>query len=440
MKMNNPNHQFRPSGANYKPNSAGFTKAEFDFLKAYLNGAHDNNYQLCQGVPSSSGADTVIRHSVASYAGTFGSTSVGIIVTGIPEAPIIIKNSTNVAVIPYANMPWPADATYLTRGPDFLKTHGVGAYRCASLNVKIEDETAEVYQTGHILAVRNPAAIDMTYIQDNGLASLPYAQLGIRVVESIPDSDDDCTSISSNVYNGKSRDGLYAVLPYNEPLCPFIQRDCPDNKAVYSHGGSASNINASVYSLGHPLAVKYGKEPSIYLPLTNGSTPSETYAVVNSIQCSPSNMQSLMIFGSGLDATHTTWRITVQATWEFVTAVGSDLSDLMKAPMPTNLGVLTAASEVFRGMPAAYPASANFWNEIWDKFKDVYQTLSPMAGKLISALPPSMGAPAGIAKGVLDILTDTKKEVKEATKAMKGAKSSLQGASASASRKKDGGR
>jgi hypothetical protein len=416
--------QFAPSGPNYNPGPiAGLRPEELDFLRGYLNGMHDNNFTKVTGCPSSSGVDTVTRHCVATT--TLNAPAggrVSMMITGIPEAPIIYTTnaaSANIRVVPYANAPNPAqDPTAYTS--DFLKTHGVGRYRCATLAVRIDDLTAPMYRKGSIYAARNPSAVDITPVLDvaPGAAANAYITLGIRAVESLPVTDTDVASLSANMYTGNMEDGLYAPLPYMEPLNPFINRDAPERKGVWGIATHDDDINTGVLYKANILGVKLSTNPNIFLPRSDDGVGG-SLIVNNNIPCHPENMQSLAIYMAGLDAVNSSMRVTVTSTWEYVTSVGTDWADLIHPPMASNHKLLLIASEVFRGMPAAYHAKANSWNEIWSRFKELYSNVSPYADKLIGYLPPQYAAPAAAAKSLLDTVTDAKKEIKKAeTKAI----------------------
>lgn len=408
-----------PSGPGYNPAiPTGITESEFDYLKAYLNGSHDNNFNRCPGCPSSSGTDTVLRHSIATTTiDNITGGSLSLVVTGIPEAPLIYttnNSAINVNVVPYNNMPNPTGA-YTNYSSDFLKGHGVGRYRCCSLAFKLEDQTPPMYQKGTIMAARNPSAIDIVPFAFAGLGgqTLEYQTTCVRVVETLPLAESNITALSSNVYTGNVKDGLYSPIPYLEPTNPFINRDSPDNKAVYSVGTTPTNVNQAVMNHANVLGVKAGADPLLYLVKSTGTTVS-TLVTDGLIPVHPENMQTLAVYAHGMDPVEAVLRLTVVSTWEFVTSSGSDWADLIKPPMRTNFQLLALASEVFRGMPAAYPASANAWNDVWTRFKDVYgKYVSPIAKNLIQNLPPQYAGPAAAVKGLLDTVADAKQDIKQ---------------------------
>lgn len=428
MNKVHTNHpSWLPSGKGYSPKILGLKEPEVDFLKGYLNGHHDNNYLRVPGCPSSSGTDTVVRHCVATATlPANGSTSLSMAFTGIPEAPIICNDGTTFFIIPYSNCPNPVQ-TAVNPVSDFLKASGVGEYRCVSYSVRIDDLTAPMYRKGAIMAVRNPSAVDLVPVATAAAFNgLPIGTtLYSRVVDYLPTDETAITSISSNNYIGPLEEGLYAVLPYQDPLNPFIKRDCRDNKAVYSISTSATAINTVQYVM-NVLGARVSSSPNVNLILRTSGV-SSSFATNDLIACSKDNMQSLLVRASGMDPVNGVLRVSVMSTWEYITATNGTFADLMKPPMKTNLALLQAASEVFRAMPAAYKASANGFDEIWTSFKKIYgDYVEPVARSVISNLPPQYAPAAGVVKGLLDTVTDVKKDMKGEVKEVKSLVQDLQ--------------
>lgn len=435
---------FAPSGPSYSPSRPKeFNEEETAFLKAYLNGSHDNNYLRCPGCPSGSGTDVVLKHHVASTTiNTIVGGTLTVLITGMPEAPIMYMTNgiASSRVVPYSNMP-AGTTVYNAYGADYLKGHGVGRYRCASMAVKVIDDTPSLYQKGSLLSVRNPSAIDRVPITFKPAAETATRTNWLRVVEEFPTNEAAITSVSSNVYVGSAKDGFYTPMPYLDPLNPFINRDAPAHKAVYTETVDVLNdINGGIQSRANILAYKVSGSADLHTQSLLGGGGVNT-AVDGLCPVHPENMQTQMILITGVDPVNAVFRISVVSTWEYVTSVGTDWSDSMQPPMRTNLHLLAFASEVFRGMPAGYPASANAWNDIWTRIKDTYANyVSPFATKLISNLPPQYAGPAAAAKTLLDAVADVKAEVKDATKAIAHAAQASASASAMPSTPRQSGR
>jgi len=419
--------RFLPSGQSYNP-IAKLSPANIDFLKSYLNGSHDNNFQKSAGAPMGAGLDSIVRHTyLEADIAADANGKISILVSGVPEAPLVYYNSSTstVTVQPWANMPWGASSTYTAQSPDNFKNHGYEAYRCTGMAVRIDDVTAPIAKQGSIMTARLPRSCDLTPVIDGTSLATLSVPLKIRALETLPTTPNDITSISNNVYSGSSQDGVYAVLPSIDPLMPFIWRDGPDNKAVYNLAVSRTSVN-TVDSVANVLGVKVAGSGNILLPLMSGAVPVVDATYPGLIPAHPSNMMTQSILGYGLSpftaSNVTNWHVRICASWEFILGVGATEQDLIRAPMEPNMSVMLAAASCIRTLPGGYPASANLWNEIWDKFKDVYSNyVSPIATKVISALPPGYSDIANGAKGIMDMLTDTKAAAKQATSAAKSA-------------------
>lgn len=426
-----------PSGQKYNPATAGLSQNEVAWLKAYLNGSHNDNYVRCLGAPSSTGTNTVTRHCmVTRQIAADANGVVSLIVTGIPEAPLVVLDTfANVPnVYQYNTMPGPDPNLSSAPSPDFLKLHGIESYRCVSLALKMVDETAEIQQRGNIMSTRVPGGVDLVPFGALALDALWGTRTpSVRAVDLLPIQESDLTSVNSNVYTGFAKDGLYATIPAIDPLLSFIHRDTDANKAVYTQAGNYTDVNATILGMQHPLGVKLGTTSAIRLPKIGGGAPSVSLKSDGLIAASPSNMMSQIVFANGLSTVAgnvSTFRVTVMSTWEFVIGAGSDLGDQVRPPLPTNFAVLAMASQVFREMPVAYPASANFWNEIWEKAKDVYSNyISPLAEGAIKALPPQYAAGAGGIKAILDAVTRTEKKADKAAATAEKASSTAERAS-----------
>jgi hypothetical protein len=422
----NFNH-FAPSGGGYRPSRGKFTEDEFNFLKAYLNGSHDNNYQRSPGAPNTSGFQTVVKHYVASgiIKPNAAETAISLAITGIPEAPIIVASTVSsvATTMQYNNLP-----TVPSTGPvgwqaDYLKSHGVGSYRCVSLSCKIVDETPPMYRKGTILVARNPSGFDDNPL-DIPTADVSYAathRAYLRSYDSLPQVDADILSLSNTAYVGPTEDGTYFTLPALNPEFEFMDRKDEHSKAVFSAGTTATNINI-VQQIGNPLAVKVGLAAALGLVtgingagLGNQTYPAtgSNYDVASIIPVHPSTMCSASVLINGLDNENSVLRVSVVSSWEYIVGFNSDWTEASHQPMNTNLKVLQAASMTFASMPDAYPAAANFWNEIWDKFKGIYRDLEPTIQKVVSSLPPEYAAPAHSVKTFVDKLTDTNKKTEK---------------------------
>jgi len=423
--------RFLPSGQSYNP-TAKLSPANIDFLKSYLNGSHDNNFQKSAGAPMGAGLDSIVRHTyLEADIAADANGKISILVSGVPEAPLVYYNSSTstVTVQPWANMPWGASSPYISQASDNFKIHGYEAYRCTGLAIRVDDVTAQIAKQGSVITARLPRSCDLTPVADGTSLATASLPLKIRALETLPTGPNDITAISNNVYSGSSQDGVYAVLPSIDPLMPFIWRDGPDNKAVYSLGTSLTNVN-SVNSVANVLGVKVAGSGNILLPLMSGAIPGVNLTSAGLIPVHPSNMMTQSILGYGLApssaTTPTNWHVRMCASWEFILGVGATEQDLIRAPLEPNMSVMLAAAACVRALPGGYPASANLWNEIWDKFKDVYSNyVSPIATKVISALPPGYSDIANGAKGIMDMLTDTKAAANQATSAAKSASAAV---------------
>lgn len=405
---------YLPSGPTYSPPKRQLSTEEFDFIKGYINGMHDNNFVRNPGVPFGPGLDSVRKNTILSTTvSADGNGQILLLVTGHPEAPLIqYKTDSGLwSVWSFPGMPRPdSAANYYSRYPDWMKVHGVEAYRNCGLQVRCDNTTANLYRGGKILAGLSPTGADIVPIVQ---PSVTYRPSCIRVLESMPTADDVITSMTNNWYSGPADAGLYMTIPVLDARFPYKYRDCPNNKAVYNNG-EGTDPNTGYTVMGNSLGVKTGTAGTIYIPPNSVGTSTSAFAG-DSICVHPSTNMSYMIRMTGLDKVNTTFNIQVCASWEFLVGVGSDLQDLLHEQVVNNPWVLDLANDIMRTMPGGFPASANFFNELWDKIKEVYRNdVSPIVGRVIKNLPPEYAAIGAGAKSALDMLTEVKKTVKDA--------------------------
>lgn len=424
-----------PSGQSYSPDMRGFTEDEIAFLKAYINPMHDNNYARCPGVPNSTGARSYVIHQrlVVDDVKPDSTGRIVLVATGLPELPLIQFDTANFTTRSFT---WPSImnpahtvattdpiSTYLS---DYMKLNCVGAYRQCCGGIKIEDITASMYRTGAISGSRNLAGYDLQPIilpPNSG----PYGTTGAlgsptifaRVYDSISLSTADNETLSNSMYSGASEDGFYLNQTFLEPTANYIPRIDYEQKALQSYAIDPSNVNiVRFYPTLH--AYKLANDNAIRLNGYKEGTGSAWTAGATSVQIaggmgvSAPSMTAINIVGSGLNPTQSVWRVSMVASFELIPTSGSKLTTLCKPCMPSNIKCLQALADAVAQMPDGYPASANFFNELWDKFKSVYKAISPAIAPIVTDLVPPQYKPlVSTIKKVADAVTEVKKDVKD---------------------------
>jgi hypothetical protein len=437
--------QFLPNGPNYAPARQKLSADEFAFCKAYMNGCHDNNYMKNPGAPMSPGNDTYTIHTMLRAPITPDvNNRVSIVFTGIPEAPLLVGDTQNSTTKVYQWSAMPTNGTTWAHTPvaytDWFKQHGVEAYRCINLQCRIDNTTAVINKEGDVITGRNPKGVDLNPVID--AADTAQIQLGIRTVETMPLIDSTITTMTNNAYAGKAEDGVYWSLPSLDPMMPFVYRDQPYNKGVYSVSqltATTTNINDAAILCCNALGVKFGTGSNVYMPaawFSNGGTVANRLTLATAIDIIPAHettMMSQLCLFYNLSAETKLTALGV-SSWELITSVGSDLQQGLHACVPSNPMVMALAANAYRGMPGGYPASANFLNELWDKFKGAYNDyISPFAGSFIKNLPPEYAAIGSGAKTALDLITGAKEAAKAATTAAQSATAAAKQVSATTS-------
>lgn len=438
---------FMPTQGNYEPMGRG---PNTDFMKAYLNGMHQDNYSASPGVPAGPGMDRVVRHT--KFTTTLTSDTSGkicLLATGIPEAPLIRwnNNGPQCNVYPWPNMPWTNNTTEtpFMMGADYFKQQGVEAYRVADLAIKIEDETPPMYQTGDIKGCILPTGIDIvpcTNIQSNADPNVVFLQgvncPNIRVIDGMCTTPEQMDRLSNNCYSGMAKHGYYRPIPVADWTFPYRYRDGPDNKAVYTRT-FMSNINNGAYVnyMGNVLGIQDQSANQIWMPKKSGpqttSTVSGSTTDVGLLPVHPSTTQTCAIIITGLDVAQARFKVTMTSTWEMIIGTGSTLQDMITPQRPVDLDTLQFVANVMRVMPGGYPASANSWDDIWTKAKEIWSGyVSPFASKVISALPPEYAAIGAGAKSALDMVAGTKKAADKAVAAATQATHAANSATAAA--------
>jgi len=406
--------QFAPSGPNYSPNFPAYTKEENDFLKANLNGMHDNNFMKTRGYPNTSGLKTVKRYSTCTFT-LPPAENYGVCFTGLPEVPVLTYTLTGseagaLHARVYNNMPI-VSGSPAAMPSDQMKSDAIGAYRAVSSSYKIEDISAPLYRKGSIYTVNIPQVCDTIPIDVNSdVATLQYVQ-PIRVVNRLPTEERHITSASSNYKVRPMELGAYRPLAPMNPSNDFIPRDSPENKAVFSTAvsmGATGNINTNIQLRANLLGVKVGDNTSINLiqDVVNGASV-ETLDQSAYIPVSKPVTQGQMVFMSGLDSTNFSCRITVSTCFEYMLESNSPIADMVSPSMKTNYDLIAFANRVMADMPASYPASSNDFNDIWNRAKSIYnEWVSPIAKALLPALPPQAQA---VVSGITSITDKIKK-------------------------------
>jgi len=409
--------RFAPSGEAYNPARGSVDEPIFNWLKGYLNGMHDNNYCRNPGAPISSGSDRIVKHLKLDIdLGADANGRLSLVFTGLLEAPLLqYDTATHLGkVVSYSTL---GTLAIGANSSDWMKANGVDAYRCVGLSYKCVDETKVTSRTGHVMSATLPSMVDIQELHDTANGFHSY----IRLIETPAAIDTDISSATANVYSAVSEEGVYRPLACSSWDMPFVHRDRPINKAVWGYSSADTNINTSSY-MQNPVAFKYGA--NMYLPGDGvmGNAVSVAYGGVwvNTIPVSLDSMDSGIVLFTNVDSTFAC-HVSVASTWEFVCSQGSPFAPEMSPPLKTNFKALLAASLVFRGMPGGYPASANFWNEIWDKFKSVYNSIEPVIEKAIPyanyVIPGASSVLGPINKAIQSLVEDKKEEKKEAAQA-----------------------
>lgn len=435
---------FLPTSGIYAPSARGMTQDQADFAKAYVNGMHDNNYARNPGAPAGPGLRRVLRHSKMTVTMQPGADGVlSFVVTGMPEAPIIRVDggAVNARVYPWPNMPWSGNTTtaHDSQANDWFKDQGVEAYRCADLAYKIEDASNMTVTQGTIKSTIVPPGIDLVPIM--GVAN--NNRYNARVIDCLCEREEEMDKMTDNAYTDVTKNGAYRPIPTADWTFPYMYRDCPDHKAVYSAIESAADINTGIKYYGNCLAIQSQYNGALIMP-TKGETPNSSALATGLIPVHPSTMCTASVWVSGLaPATETNpgsvLKVFVTSTWELLISTHSTLQDLRGPQCPTDVRMLQFVTDVMRVMPDAYRADANDWNDIWTKAKSIWSDyVSPFAGKVISSLPPEYAAIGAGAKAALDMVTDTKKATDKAvaavTSASKSAISAVKAASSNSGR------
>jgi len=393
------------------------TVDELNWLKAVLNGAHDNNWIHDPGAPTGTPSQTVVQQYLLETTVTPDNAG-NISLAAVPfiESPLILYNTVSGS----ANCVMGPTSEAVANGNDYMKLNGVCAYRMSSFFIKIEDETAANFQTGNLRG----APVGM--ILDDIAAPIVVTTLGstatsiptvIRTVESFLTAPQDLDAFTRNSYQGHTKEGYYKNVAQLTAENPFIYRDSAANKAFFT---TVAPGNTALFST-QANVVGFKAHGGAQVAYPGAGVYQSSVAVSGSCMAvsKPSAFNTILVIGSGLSVANTVWRVRIGYSVEYLMGENSQWLAFAKEPLPRNDKVIKAALATMQMLPPGYPASANSWNTIWDTFKKAYSYVDPFIDKIADVLPPNYGSAIKGVHTAINTVAGLSKESKEEVKQMK---------------------
>lgn len=364
-----------------------------DCANTFLNPGHEGNTQHAMPIPDGSPGDVYLHKSIVSGSLNIpvgnGATQIQIALLPFAECPMAVR---------FMGGKWMAvsDTQYVTPNNaislpcNFHHKVGVYSHRLIGKSVTLINESPEIYRSGNITSCRMPALVDT-----NSTASLhtyPVATgANLRVVQSMPMSPNELTT-NLNASNWRSAEGSYLV---SRPSLKWTDRNYPWDKTNATYDNLTPAVPATNASDNLSITDYSGTSYPVYSAGTgygtDGDYTANMTATYSTMVGPPDGSDVVTSIIDGLNtAAGVTFRFKLCIVREFTLKNTSPLLR-MAVPRPLRSDAFTEALLNYSTMiPGIYPASFNFWNELWRGFKKILGSISDKLPALTNMFAPML--------------------------------------------------
>lgn len=380
-----------------------------------LNPCHGSNYANAQLLPDASPARASIFKGYANWDLTFTAdeASRGIVLYTLPffEAPFAFSKwcpETARQELFVLRMPATMKEGEGYGNALFLHDHGVYAKRMIGKGMTIENTTPIMTLSGKTTVGRSQSNIDSDTIYLNYDATNVPAIINQRILQRVPNSAEEVSSLVGTTDSWKAQDGAYLVSHHLDYLWqkrdnmynsissklvpnehdPLLGTDADPNDRKYCLSYTDKTTGHLYYA--HPYTGLGTVNDLLYGVRVGEDDHSDiTTAVFSGLTVAPGSKFSISIKGC--------------MAYEFLLKSSSDLQQYTEIRTPDiNFFNLIMAFESMQQL-GGYPANYNFWDKIWNGFKKFWNLAGGnVAQRLGDAALPGLGT--GLA-AVGDVLT-----------------------------------